>query len=129
MQEIKNEISELGDAFNQNLNSYSAFMYLTEEEMDGLSDDYKKARLQEDGTYKIGVSYPDIRPFFRNATNADARKELLRMFTNRAADTNMDILNNLIKKRTEMSNLLGYETYADYNLANKMAIHPYPVDG
>lgn len=127
LKEIKNEISQLGDAFNQNLNSYSDFMYLTEDEMGGLSEDYKKARLQDDGTYEIGVAYPDIRPFFRNATNADARKELLRMYTNRAADTNMDILNDLIKKRTEMANLLGYETYADYNLAAKMAKDPETV--
>lgn len=124
---IKDELSEIGDEWNNNLNSYEDYMYLTEDEMGGLSDDYKTPRLQEDGTYKIGVSYPDIRPFFRNSTNEEARRELLRMYTNRAADTNFDVLERMIEKRNEMARLLGFENYAHYNLSNKMAATPEAV--
>jgi thimet oligopeptidase len=124
---IKDEFSVISEEWDNNLSSYEDYMHLTEEEMGGLSDDYKKVRLQEDGTYKIGVSYPDIQPFFRNSSNDAARKELLRMYTNRAADTNLEVLIRMISKRDEMAQLLGFENFAEYTLSDKMARDPDQV--
>ena len=121
LQVIMDELTVIQQEFGTNINDYEDWMYITEEQTAGLPDDYKNARLQEDGTYKIGVSYPDIRPMFRNCEDEKTRKKLLFMYQNRAADKNMEVLNRMIKKRNEYANLLGYDNYADYNLGDKMA--------
>ncbi|MCP4122633.1 MAG: Zn-dependent oligopeptidase [Bacteroidetes bacterium] len=126
LQVIMDEISVLGDKFGQNIAAYQDFVIAKEEDMEGLNDDYKQARLQEDGTYKIGLAYPDIRPVFRNATNENLRKELLLKYVNRAPE-NMEVLRQLIAKRMEMAKLLGHETYSDYKMGDKMADNPTTV--
>ncbi len=89
---LMNELTEIQSAFATNIAQYQDFLYLEEKDMDGLSEDYKKARLQPDGKYKIGMSYPDTGPFFRNAKSSEARKQLLFKYSNRAADTNNEVL-------------------------------------
>jgi thimet oligopeptidase len=122
-----NELSEIQNAFAMNIAKYQDFLYLEEKDMEGLSEDYKKARLQPDGKYKIGMSYPDTGPFFRNAKSSEARKQLLFKYNNRAADTNNEVLKQMIAKRTEIANLLGFKTYAEYALVTKMATEPKVV--
>jgi thimet oligopeptidase len=124
---LMNELSEIQSTFAINIAKYQDFLYLEEKDMEGLSEDYKKARLQPDGKYKIGMSYPDTGPFFRNAKSSSARKDLLFKYNNRAADTNNEVLRQMIAKRTEIANLLGFETYAEYALVSKMATKPEVV--
>ncbi|MEO9476078.1 MAG: M3 family metallopeptidase [Cyclobacteriaceae bacterium] len=124
---LLDEISEIGSTFRANIANYQDFSIFTEEQMDGTTEDYKKAHLQEDGTYKIGLSYPDYIPFMKNATDASARKELYLKYQNRAADSNLKVLNDLISTRMEYSNLLGYDTYAQYITEERMAKNPENV--
>ena len=124
---LKTELNEISNTFNVNIAQYQDFLYLDEADMEGLPEDYKKARLQEDGKYKIGLSYPDIGPFFKNAKSSDARKQLLFKYSNRASETNKQVLVDMILKRTEIANLLGYDTYAEYALVTKMAKTPETV--
>jgi len=121
LKNLLNEISELGNRFNTNIANYEDFLILKESDMAGMSEDYKKAHLQEDGTYKIGLSYPDFRPFIKNAESSNARKALLVKYLNRAADSNLDVLDTLLIKRQKMASVLGYETYASYNVDSRMA--------
>ncbi|MEQ8925860.1 MAG: M3 family metallopeptidase [Fulvivirga sp.] len=122
-----NEISETGNAFNTNIAKHQDFLFVSEAELKGLPDDYKKSRLQEDGTYKIGMSYPDVGPVFKLAENEEVRRQLAIKFANRAADTNLEVLRDLVNKRTEMANMLGYDTYSAYILADRMAQTPETV--
>lgn len=122
-----NEISEVGNTFNANIARYQDFLILKENQMDGLPEDYKNSHRQEDGTYKIGMSYPDTGPFFKLAKNDAARKELSFKYGNRAADTNLEVLKDLVTKRAEMAKMLGYDTYAGYVLEQRMAKKPEVV--
>ena len=118
---IKDEISTIGNEFNKNIATYQDHLIIKEEDMTGLSDDYKKTYKQEDGTYKIDLSYPSYRPFMKYAEKESLRKQLYIKYLNRASEKNLDVLEKLITKRQEMANLLGYETYAAYRVADRMA--------
>src|SRR5690606_33551331 len=98
-----------------------------EADMAGRPDDYKQARRQPDGTYKIDLSYPSYRPFMRYSKSDRARKALYTKFYNRAADTNLDLLRRLLQKRRRMARLLGYNTYAEWRLEDRMAMTPAAV--
>ncbi len=124
---VKDEISEIGNSFDQNIASYQDYLIATEKDVDGLSEDYKKARKQEDGTYKIDLSYPSYIPFMKYSTSDQARKELYMKYNNRAADSNLDVLLELLKKRKEMANMLGFKTYAEWRTADRMVKNPETV--
>ena len=118
---LKDKISDITIAFNTNLREYDDYLIIAADDTAGLPADYLESRKQEDGTYKIDMSYPSYRPFMKYAKNEDSRKKLQYKYLNRAADKNLDVLLDLLKERKKMARLLGYETYADYALENKMA--------
>ena len=124
---INDELSELGNAFNQNIATYKDFLIVSETDMDGMPEDYKEARKQEDGTYKVDLSYPSYRPFMKYSNSDSARKELYLKFNNRAFPVNIDVLQDLLSKRKEKSNLLGYRSFAEYTLESRMAKTPETV--
>ena len=59
-----------------------------------------------------------------HATNADTRKRFYKAFTNRAYPANVDLLNQIIKKRDELAHLLGFDSYASLNIDSQMAKTP-----
>jgi thimet oligopeptidase len=131
---IKDKLSDLGISFDSNISSYQDFLIATEEQMEGLPDDYKKTRKQKDlpdgkagGTYKIGLDYPSYVPFMKYSTSDEARKELARKYKNTAADKNLDLLKKILIERENMAELLGYKTYAEYRTEDRMAKSPENV--
>jgi thimet oligopeptidase len=124
---LMNELSELGVQFTANIGAHDESMELTEEEMAGLPEDYKEQHKTEKGTYKIPLSYPSYFPFMKNAQNDDARKRLQALFKNIAADKNRALLDTILEKRQALAQLLGFTSFAEYQLTDRMAKTPKQV--
>jgi thimet oligopeptidase len=121
LKEIKDKISDFSLQFDTNIAENEDFLIFTEQDLDGLPEDYKKAHITENGDYKIALDYPTFRPFMKYAHSSEARKKLQFLFYNRAAEANTEILQKVLKERKNLANLLGYKTYADYGIEDKMA--------
>ncbi|MBI9055587.1 MAG: Zn-dependent oligopeptidase [Bacteroidales bacterium] len=124
---IQDKLSDLGIQFDSNISSYQDFLIASEEQMEGLPEDYKKSHRQEDGTYKIGLEYPSYVPFMKYSTSDEARKELTKKYKNTAADKNLDVLKQILIEREKLALLLGYKTFAEYRTENRMAKNPQNV--
>ena len=124
---IQDKLSDLGIQFDSNISSYQDFLIVTEDQIDGLPDDYKNAHRQEDGTYKIGMEYPSYIPFMKYSKSNESREELAKKFKNIAADKNLDILKQILIEREKLAALLGYKTFAEYRTENRMAKNPQNV--
>ena len=126
--ELKQKISDLGIAFDKNLNEAQDSLLLTRAELTGLPDSYVE-RLEKaaDGRYKITIAYPDYFPFMTNSTNAAARAQMEKKFSNRAAKENLPLLSQALVLRQQLAETMGYKTYADYALQNRMAKSPDQV--
>ena len=126
--ELKQKISDLGIAFDTNLNEAQDSLLLTREELAGMPDSYVE-RLDKaaDGRYKVTVSYPDFYPFMQNSTNARARMELEKKFSNRAADKNLKLLAEALVLRQQLAETMGKKNYAEYALQDRMAKSPDQV--
>ena len=127
VREIQDRISELGVEFESNISSYSDALIVTEEQMEGLPEDYKEVHKMEDGNYKIDLSYPSYFPFMKYSKSSEARKELAKKFRNIASDKNLSVLNKLLTERKKLAKALGYNSFAEYQLENKMAKSPVNV--
>ena len=117
---IKDELAILSDRFSSNIAAEDDFLEVDVSDMEGLSADYKEARQQKEGTYQIDLSYPSYGPFMKYSKSESARKALFMKYQNRAAPENLEVLQQLLEKRREMSNLLGYDSYSAYILADRM---------
>jgi thimet oligopeptidase len=126
--ELKQKISDLGIAFDTNLNEAQDSLLLTREELAGMPDSYVE-RLDKaaDGRFKVTVSYPDFYPFMQNSTNAAARAELEKKFSNRAADKNLKLLAEGLVLRQQLAETMGKKNFAEYALQDRMAKSPAEV--
>ena len=124
VKKIFNELSDLGLDFSKNIADFQDTLFVSEVEIMGLPENYKKERLQKNGTYAIDMSYPSYVPFMDYSTSDEARKALKYKYNNRAVEANLDVLNNILSKRRDLVSVLGYETYADYRTDDRMAKNP-----
>ena len=70
------------------------------------------------------LQYPSFSPFMKYSQNRELRKQLWIAYNSRAVggeNDNTEIVKQIIGLRIKIANILGYETYADYALENRMA--------
>ena len=80
------------------------------------------------------LDFPSYMPIMQYADDANLRKEFYHAYVTRASDQgtnkdwdNSDVMLEILKYRTEKAKLLGFESYAHYSLATKMAENPQEV--
>lgn len=137
--EISMELSKLGLKFDENLlaetNGFT--LHVTDRnDLAGLPESAVEPAAmlaKEKGVegWVFTLHAPSYVPFLKYADNRKLREQLYRAYTSRCNKDNEYNNNGIIKKmvalRLEKASLLGYKTYADYALANRMAQTPETV--
>jgi len=124
--EINIKKSELSNNFSQNLldatNAYEKII-TNETDIKGIpKSDLEAAKFEENGIikYKFTLQMPSYIAYMTYGENADIREELYKAYVTRAPK-NAKIIDELLVLKNEMANLLGFENYAEYSIATKMA--------
>ena len=126
LSEINLRKSTLTNDFSQNvLDATNAYEKIITNEADiaGIPEgDLDDARFEEEGVtkYKFTLQMPSYIAYMTYGPNREIREELYKAYTTRAPQ-NAQIIDELMKLRQEMAQLLGYESYTEYSLASKMA--------
>jgi thimet oligopeptidase len=130
LRELNRELTKLGQDFDSNLAASHLFVEATPEELDGLPDEWLRTHPPgEGGKVRITTDYPDFFPVLTYAKNRKLALELYKKFDNRAADTNVAVLEKMLALRHEKAKLLGYASWADYVLEPRMAKDAKTVEG
>ena len=129
--EINAELSELTTKFSQNLLAATKGFTLelkTEEEVAGLSDDFKAATWNEDKqAWVVGLNRSSYETFMTQSENRDLRQELFDGYRLRATSGDIDngpIAVRVAQLRAESAEIMGYESHAHYVLETRMARTP-----
>jgi thimet oligopeptidase len=127
--ELRSKLTKLGQDHARNIRDDTRYITLEgPHELEGLPADYLKAHgAGPDGMIKITTNPPDMVPFMTYAKSERARKALQRESLDRAKP-NVEILQELTKTRDELARLLGYPTWAHYNLEERMVGTPEQLD-
>ena len=70
------------------------------------------------------LDYPSYSPFLKYSEKRELRKDMWTAYNTRAIggeNDNTDIVRKIVDLRIKMANILGYETFADYALEERMA--------
>ncbi|MDB9527993.1 M3 family metallopeptidase [Oscillatoria sp. CS-180] len=137
--QIQQQLAELSTKFsNHVLDATKAFSLTlsTSEEIEGLPQsllalaaqaakeaDHEEATV-ENGPWRITLDYPSYVPFMQHSRRRDLREKIYRAFITRAASGDLDnqpLIERILELRQQMSNILGYDTYAELSIARKMA--------
>lgn len=125
LQSLQERLVGLGIEFRKKIDDYQDHIEVSREELDGLPDAYieRLGTVEADGAlrYRVGLDYPELHPFLDAAHDGERRRELFHKNHNKAADTNIDILEEALGVRSSMATLLGFESWAAYALEIKMA--------
>lgn len=139
--EVSIELSKLSLTFDKNeLAETNAFELLVTDEKDlsGLPEGVKEmaamtAKQKGKEGWIFTLHYPSMAPFMKYADNRALREQMYRANASRAYRNNENNNEEVIKKitalRLEKAKLLGYATYADYALTDRMANTPAIVNG
>lgn len=125
---LKKEIASLAVQFERNIAEDMSSISVTKDELAGLDEEFI-SRLSQNtkGLYILGVDYPTFFGVMENCTVESTRKQLSRAFNNRAYPMNDTLLKEILIKRHELAQRLGFKDYAHLDLADQMAKHPDQV--
>ena len=138
--EISAELSQLTLQFGQNvLAATNAYTYnITDSTVVAELPDFVKEGLAADAKargeqgWTVTLQAPSYGPFMTYSSNRELKEQLWRAYNSRAmvdgANDNREIVKRIAELRLKMANLLGYATYADYVLEERMAESPENVN-
>ncbi len=126
LEEINIRKSELTNNFSQNLlNATNDYEYIItdKKDVDGLpSSEVENAKFTVDGItkYKFTLQMPSYIAYMTYGKNEKIRESLYKAYVSRAPE-NAKIIEEILKLKNEMSELLGFKNYVEYSLSSKMA--------
>ncbi|MFP4664398.1 MAG: M3 family metallopeptidase [Bacteroidales bacterium] len=133
LKKINRELSQLSLSFDKNClhesNQYKLHISnknqlagLPEHAVQAAADKAKEEKLQG---WVFTLQYPSYLPFMKYAEERDLRREMyiarMSQCSHNNSYNNHKIIKKIVSLRIEMAQLLGYETFADYVLEERMA--------
>lgn len=134
LRNINSELSTLGIQYGNNvLAENNSFELIIEDEADlaGLPESIVEAAAEEaaatgkEGKWLFTLSAPSRIPFLQYADNRDLREKLYTAYIMRGdndnENDNKEIVKRMLELRLQKANLLGFKTFADFALDDRMA--------
>lgn len=118
------ELVKISAEFSKNINDENRYFLASVEELVGVPNSVVAALEKEGDRYKIKTDYPTAFGILDNCTVQATREKMFKLFSNRAYPANVPLLNDLIQKRDELAQLLGFASYAALDLDDQMAKNP-----
>jgi len=117
----------LGSNFDRNIAEYKDSAKFTAEQLKGVPEAISKAWKRADGTYMVIVNGPNFTNVNKYADDENTRHAMFLKYNNRAYPKNIGVLDSLLYYRQQLAEQLGFKTYAQYALVQKMAAKPENV--
>ncbi|REE82860.1 peptidyl-dipeptidase Dcp [Lutibacter oceani] len=133
---INKELSSLYTNFSNNIlaDEENYVVYLTEDELGGLSDGMIKSMAKiasdkgQEGKYAVPNTRSYMDPFLKYSTERELRKQVWTNYYSRGDNAdefdNNENIAKILQLRKERVGLLGYDNFGDWRLQNRMAKTP-----
>lgn len=134
--DLKKQLSIKQAKFGQNVqDSTDSWLYFTAEESEtaGITSEIlqqakERADKENKSGWQFSLDYPTYHAVMTHAENSNLREKFYKAWSTRASDQadqkkwdNSDNIKEILAIRKEISELVGFNNYAEYSLATKMA--------
>lgn len=124
---LSNQLSDLQNRFGANLANDNTTITIMQAQAASLPKDFV-AGLQRSGDgYAVPVNESTFARFMQNQQDESARKAFYEAYQNRQAGPNTQLLEQAISIRDHLAHIMGYQTWAAYQLSDRMAGNPQRV--
>lgn len=132
LKQIHVELAQLGQKFSENvLDETAAFELLVTDEarLSGVPD-AAKARFKQQAEeadkegWLVTLDLPSVQPILKYCDDRELRRTMYTAHARRCQDGEYDnrpLIARILRLRDEMAEMLGYDTFADFQLAERMA--------
>ena len=122
LKKLSEEITKVGQEFDRNIRDDKQSITVRVEDLKGLPQDFIDAHKPDaNGDITITTDYPDYMPVQTYADKESVRKALYVAKMNIGYPSNRETFQRLLALRYAYATTLGYKSWADYNVADKMA--------
>lgn len=122
---LNTELAQLTLQFGKNISEDPTQVLCTADELQGLPGYIIDGLARtSDGSYVVGVDQPTVAAILKSAHNERTRKKVYEAFGRKAYPKNYDIIKQLVAKRRQLAQLLGYSSYAALDIDGEMAEKP-----
>ncbi|MGA9798209.1 MAG: M3 family metallopeptidase [Terriglobales bacterium] len=121
IRKLQDELVKIGQQFDENIAGDVRKLQVNASDLNGLPDDFKRAHPPDaSGKVTLSTDNTDYFPFMDYSRSEPARKAFFILYRQRAYPKNIDVLSQLLQKRHELANVLGYPDWAAYVTEDKM---------
>ena len=117
---LKKQCAQLESEFHRLIDQDATIIKASEEALAGVPEDFKTTLQHDVDLYVLPMNYPVQAMVMNYCTVEPTRKQYSKAFSNKAYPQNESILQEIIRIRDEFSKLLGYESFAAYDLKTQM---------
>ena len=119
---LQKKLSDLNTNFGDNIRNSNDVLAFTAEELKGLPESFLETVKNEKGLYEIkpNITHHAL-TVYTYADSEAIRKKVYTSRSMRALDTNLEIMQDMIRTRHALAKKLGYTTWADYRTEDRMA--------
>ena len=122
--QLSNQLTDMQSKFMQNLGNDQTTITITPAQASSLPADFTATFQKSGGDYVVPVNESTVGEFYADERDEAARKAYYFAYNNRAAQKNTQLLESAIAVRDRLAHLLGYQSWAAYQLSDRMAKSP-----
>lgn len=120
MEKLKSLIDDLNLKYIQNMNDFTKFLLLSEEELAGMPLEFLKDLEETDGKRKVLLTGYHVTPILEHCKVGSTRKQIAVAYGQKGGKQNVAILEKLVQIRHRLARLLGYSNYSDFAIEPRM---------
>jgi len=121
IRKLQDELVKIGQQFDENIAGDVRKLQVNASDLDGLPDDFKRSHPPDaSGKVTLSTDNTDYFPFMDYSKSESARKAFYILYRQRAYPANIDVMGQLLQKRHELANILGYPDWAGFITEDKM---------
>lgn len=125
LKKLNDQLTEDQSMFDRNISDDQKTVEVSNaSELQGLPQDYiDNHKPGANGKIQLTTNYPDVFPALQFAQSDTLRRSLYEAFNSRAYPKNREVLRGMMETRYKIARLVGYDSWADYNAADKMMVN------
>jgi oligopeptidase A len=132
LEQVRIELAQLEQTFSEHVLDATATYELPiadASRLDGIPESARRRareRAKEKGRsgWLLTLDYPSVEPILKYCRDRELRREIFVAYTTRCRDGEYDnrpLLARILRLRDELAGILGYESFPDYTLEDRMA--------